>query len=394
MLCCSLNIFFLWLGLLANGIKRVLDDPAFSISPLSAHTRKLAEKLLTWIAINQEVSQEFQKEVTSELTKCIRIAGKKNACGKESRGKTWSAYHSLRISQSYTTLWNTFISRTISEPCPLLCQYVGHFIFKELLKKHHPVPQVVSKATQFDPTYEEINGIRYAAGWVVRAVGKKVKKLALLEKKDLEACLCTLVDDTGDEFMESQEWSNTIDRGGLTKVNNLTFELFAMMEKAFRSMICTSHPVLQIPAECAQEIKADEDVQFVWCLTSPDWTEASSTALLDMLVDEWIKIRGFSYASSCVEKYKAEQRKTTQKRKGLRKQLQSLPTAKKSKTSIPEATQPKAAAPKAKQPKTAAPKAKQPKTAAPKAKQPKSSGTQKRKGSQHQLQPASKRMKN
>ena len=74
-----------------------------------------------------------------------------------------------------------------------------------------------------------------------------------------------------------------------------------------------------------QKMKSNEDIQFVWCLVSSDWDEASADALLEMIISEWIKIRGFSYASAWVEKFKSQQQKTTQKAKGLRKQLQSMP---------------------------------------------------------------------
>ena len=40
-----------------------------------------------------------------------------------------------------------------------------------------------------------------------------------------------------------------------------------------------------------------------------------------MIVSQWVKIRGFSYAGAWVERYKAEQKITTQKSKGVRKQL-------------------------------------------------------------------------
>lgn len=43
--------------------------------------------------------------------------------------------------------------------------------------------------------------------------------------------------------------------------------------------------------------------------------------LLDMITAEWLKIRGFSFAGAWMEKYKREKKLTTQKSKGIRKQL-------------------------------------------------------------------------
>ena len=43
--------------------------------------------------------------------------------------------------------------------------------------------------------------------------------------------------------------------------------------------------------------------------------------LFEMIVDLWITIRGFAFASSWVEKYKMASKKSTQKTKGIRKKL-------------------------------------------------------------------------
>ena len=48
------------------------------------------------------------------------------------------------------------------------------------------------------------------------------------------------------------------------------------------------------------------------------WEENEADALLHMLVDHWVTIRGYSFASSYVERYKQKQKKTVQKSKGLR----------------------------------------------------------------------------
>ncbi len=65
----------------------------------------------------------------------------------------------------------------------------------------------------------------------------------------------------------------------------------------------------------------NEDVKSCWCVVSSDWDTSSAMALLQMIVNEWVKIRGFSLASAWVEKYKV-----AQKPKGVRKQLISKPS--------------------------------------------------------------------
>lgn len=115
-----------------------------------------------------------------------------------------------------------------------------------------------------------------------------------------------------------------MDHGGLTRVNSITFDVFWMIEKTLRDIMSIS-PISGVPDKCIESVKSNAVVQFTWCLMSSDWAEDSADALLEMIITEWIKIRGFSYASAWVEKFKSEQRITTQKAKGLRKQLQFLP---------------------------------------------------------------------
>ncbi len=59
-------------------------------------------------------------------------------------------------------------------------------------------------------------------------------------------------------------------------------------------------------------ISENEDVITLWSLISVDWEESSASALLQMIISEWVNIRGFSYASACLEQYKVAQKQTTQ----------------------------------------------------------------------------------
>ena len=117
---------------------------------------------------------------------------------------------------------------------------------------------------------------------------------------------------------------NAVDRGGLTRVNNITFQLFLAMEDGFRSLLSAAPASCNL-TKCVEGLTANEDVQCFWSLMSVDWTESCAEILLEMIVREWVKIRGFSLTSAYMETLKCQQQKTTQKSKELRKQLQSVP---------------------------------------------------------------------
>ena len=109
---------------------------------------------------------------------------------KASREKMWSAYHALRISNEYKTEWNLFLALSDNAYSSIFCQYVGHYIFKEMIKKHDSKSEKPQpNEDDFIPTYEEENGIRYAAGWVARALEKKFLKSSHPLRDDLQLCL-------------------------------------------------------------------------------------------------------------------------------------------------------------------------------------------------------------
>ena len=113
----------------------------------------------------------------------------------------------------------------------------------------------------FNPTCEELNEIRYAAGWVVRSLQKKLKKSAYPLKDDILLCIVDILDEKDDCPQESNEWVKAVDRGGLTQVSNITYELFWIMEKNLRDIMSTT-PVSRIPED---QVKINDYVQFVWC---------------------------------------------------------------------------------------------------------------------------------
>ena len=103
----------------------------------------------------------FETEVVKLLSRCLEEQHSKPRVRRE---KMWSTYHMLRVSEEYKSAWNSFLAQSGCSVLPLFCQHVGHYIFKELIKKHHSTESTKHKEMSFNPTYEELNGIRYAAG--------------------------------------------------------------------------------------------------------------------------------------------------------------------------------------------------------------------------------------
>ena len=68
-----------------------------------------------------------------------------------------------------------------------------------------------------------------------------------------------------------------------------------------------------------ESILANDDVLFYWSTLSGNWEKEEADVLLRMIVEHWVTVRGFSFTSAFMEKFKQSNKKTIQKTKGLRK---------------------------------------------------------------------------
>ena len=136
-----------------------------------------------------------------------------------------------------------------------------------------------------DLTYAETNAIRYAAGYVPRALNKRISRSNNANKVDLMLCLDDLLED---ESEESTDWLKAINRGGLLCVKNMTFELYLTMERELRFHL-SSNPEFG-GSDIKIHLKQSEDVLFLWAIIGAVWEEKYCTYLLGMVVDTWVCI--------------------------------------------------------------------------------------------------------
>lgn len=112
-----------------------------------------------------------------------------------------------------------------------------------------------------------------------------------------------------------------MDRGGLIHVHHTIYMLFVSIEMELRRYLA-ANPDLELISK-SENVLENEDILFYWALVSSDWEKREAEALLHMIVEHYITVRGFSFTSGVMEKYKKEHKKTVQKSKGLRKNLLS-----------------------------------------------------------------------
>ena len=237
----------------------------------------------------------------------------------------WSSFHSVRTSAEYCKLWKEFLRESTGDDTTpsIFYQRLTDMLFGRLLKYLHAdaVPRKTQGAAP-KLNFEEVNGLRYAAGYIPRALKKKITKSQHKIKDDLLLCLQELLQEEDVDINavdESEEWVRLLDRGGLNHVTQNMYLLLVEMEYVIRVVLKESLEGYKQRAYDA--IKSSERVHCYWMPISEEWDCEESEVLFKMIVDFWVTMRGFSFSSDWVELYKIANKKSVQKSKGKRKEL-------------------------------------------------------------------------
>ena len=233
----------------------------------------------------------------------------------------------MRTSAEFRTLWCTFIEANIKcTATPTLYQFITDSIFKTLVQQQFQIEGTEEASVGAPLSLQEENVINYAAGYVCRAIRKRLERSSDSEKAELILCVMELLqdDDEDNSTTDDQEWVNLVDRGGLWHISENTFMVFRALEEGIRKhfkKIAARGLSVGRKDEITTALYADEDVQLFWSIASAEFDEESAKTLLKMIVELWITIRGFSFCSAWVEQYKQSTKKTIQRSKALCREL-------------------------------------------------------------------------
>ena len=121
--------------------------------------------------------------------------------------------------------------------------------------------------------------------------------------------LC-LIELGGDELFEergTETWTNMVDRGGLWHISDQTYSIFLIMEEVIRQHLTLSGISAQTEnsrKSILDTILNNEDLMFDWDIIAAEMKEEVSTAVLNKLIELYVTVRGFAFATSCLELYK------------------------------------------------------------------------------------------
>ena len=298
-------------------------EPEFQVpSNLAIKAVKTANELIQWAqTTGKEKFTHFFCELEAKFDSCFVHQG-----SLKTREETmWQKYHKLRISASFREEWDKFLRASIGQAAsPTFFQAVSHRIFRELVKIKHPILEENCVDQPSPITKEEEMALRYVSGYICRRVQEKIKASALPNKEDMLLFISDFSGDEWDETNGTEEWTNAIDRGGLWHVNDDTYSILYLMEEVIRKYLTASSAKTldaETKATILNAIITNEDILFQWGLLSAIIDESVSSVVLKQIAELYVTVRGFAFASSCLELYKQKHKKKTQKSKALRKKL-------------------------------------------------------------------------
>ena len=127
-------------------------------------------------------------------------------------------------------------------------------------------------------------------------------------------------DGTGSED-DSEQWLVLVDRGSLQHINTKTYEFMCAVEVIVKFLAKPQKPADLQTTAMVSLIISDAMVQREWGIVSGEWGADEANMLLKMIVEFWVTMRGFSFASTWMEEVKQKLKTTIQKSKGLRKKI-------------------------------------------------------------------------
>ena len=303
--------------------KRTTRARQFSAVILSACTVERGLKALE--VFDSTCKTLLQELVTTSLTSTSYSLMKE---------RLYRDFHRLR-QEKLVNVWHKFLSDICLSDTdsatadPLLMQYVFEQSFEHFIRTTF---LVATSTEEENITEAELNALRYAAGYVPRALITRLSRESrpLPSKQDFIACLRGMAEDESSvqdgTLFYTKRWTNAVDRGGLFKVKDDVYQFFVELEKKLCKELKLMLQRRKVDKSSVLTSLVNDDVlTFHWCALSLSIDdESAKKELLTMVVDLWLTIRGFSTAGAYVEYYKQCTKKSTKKSSSLRKSLKQV----------------------------------------------------------------------
>ena len=302
-----------------GAISEIVLDDSFTVETTESQSCLLvARKSISLLSAKTAEQKEFAKWLYAKLSDIFSAARSDKQVNQDT---LWKKFYTFRSSEEFNSKWRSFLVKLCLDPDPLFYQHVTQELFETIIGKKLAIKEVVSTQSTEGLTIEEENVVRYIGGYVIRMVKKN---LHLPDDKEIMDILNLLVHSSAQSLTHSsQQWTESLDRGGLISISDKAFECFCAIELGIRRHLNIANVNDMddtFRSRVINDLVDDSDVQFCWCLVG-EMDEESGMECLEKIITKWVTIRGFSFAKSLMELYKQRSKKSTQKSKSLRTKL-------------------------------------------------------------------------
>lgn len=325
-------------GLLDGAEKRVKDvllqvehEEQFAVATSRATLAKQAAKFILasdttagFLQFSQNMNQALHA-----LVEKVKQAGYKTFATTES--KLWRHFHVARgkeLKEIWEKLWIALGSEAEKyKRDPILMQYCNSKLFEQTIKESFDVTLSGLLRPSHTLSDDEENALRYAAGFTVRSVRKKIDDRTHHPYRDemlkiLDALRVERADGNPSTYLAyTKSWLSRVNRGGLFQVSNDTHLLFLAMQYATRTHLESAF-IRANKEEIIAKIIGDPDVSFHWSRIIIGYEQVVSQEVLKRLALQWMTIHGFSSVADFMEDYKHAKQILLKSKKALRKELE------------------------------------------------------------------------
>ncbi|SMN01581.1 hypothetical protein SPONN_2647 [uncultured Candidatus Thioglobus sp.] len=180
--------------MLSSSVTLVVTDEGFSLPTLPASNARIcAQELLQWISGEVAAAKSIAKSIVKMLEECFH----ETRSLRVAREKMWTNFYKLRSSQRFRDTWKEVLKNIHREACPIFYQFVTEKVMEALIREHYRLDTETALVVAAPLDCEDVFALRYTAGYVFRALQKKVEKSSHPLKKEVYLCLMEMIEDHG-----------------------------------------------------------------------------------------------------------------------------------------------------------------------------------------------------
>ena len=215
-------------GVVRAAIASILLDKDFELNTPRMVVAKETAQMLLDVSTGDDMGQDRFESFAITLNGKLETLATPTSSKQLSTQKQhlWSSFHSFRVSELRCLWKDLFASLGVDAKFaqdPLLGEYVNDKLFGEHVKAKFEVEAQCVEPTEL--TENDLNALRYAAGYVPWKLSQKFKKPTCKHpnRQGYLVCLASMSESAEEEIEDTyleytKKWIRAVDRGGLFRI--------------------------------------------------------------------------------------------------------------------------------------------------------------------------------